>query len=88
MASAPTPPGVFGDRVALLDFDPDDLARLRRLVPHVRVVADSRVELAIAIAGSSAQGKVQLFPGDADFFERLHVHARDLTACRRVAARS
>jgi hypothetical protein len=67
--------GVFGDRIALLDFDPEDLGRLRRLVPHVRVVAHSAVESAIAISGSSAQGRVQLFPGDADFFERVHIHA-------------
>jgi hypothetical protein len=67
--------GIFGDRVSLLDFDRDDLARLRRLVPHVRLAARPDVESAIAIAGSSAQGRVQLFPGDADFFERAHVHA-------------
>jgi hypothetical protein len=67
--------GVFGDRVAMLDFDRDDLARLRRLVPHVRLVAHPQVESAIAISGSSAQGEVQLFPGDADFFERAHIRA-------------
>lgn len=67
--------GVFGNRVAMLDFDRDDLARLRRLVPHVRLVAHPQVESAIAISGSSAQGEVQLFPGDADFFERAHIRA-------------
>ena len=67
--------GVFGNRVAMLDFDRDDLERLRRLVPHVRLVAHPQVESAIAISGSSAQGEVQLFPGDADFFERAHIRA-------------
>jgi hypothetical protein len=67
--------GVFGNRVALLDFDPEDLDRLRRLVPSVRLVAHPALESAIAISGSSAQGKVQLFPGDADFFERAHIRA-------------
>lgn len=67
--------GVFGNRIALLDFDRDDLDRLRRLVPHVRLVSHPQVESAIAISGSSAQGEVQLFPGDADFFERCHIHA-------------
>jgi hypothetical protein len=67
--------GVFGNRVALLDFDPEDLDRLRRLVPSVRLVAHPAVESAVAISGSSAQGRVQLFPGDADFFERAHIHA-------------
>lgn len=85
---AQTSTGVFGDRVALLDFDPDDLARLRRLVPHVRLVARPDVESAIAISGSSAQGRVQLFPGDADFFERVHVHAETADDARRVLRES
>ena len=67
--------GVFGNRVALLDFDAEDLGRLRRLVPSVRLVAHPAIESAIAISGSSAQGRVQLFPGDADFFERAHIRA-------------
>src|SRR5262245_56639461 len=49
--------GVFGNRVALLDFDPEDLDRLRRLVPSVRLVAHPALESAIAISGSSAQGR-------------------------------
>lgn len=65
--------GVFGNRVAMLDFDRDDLDRLRRLAPHVRLVEHPQVQSAIAISGSSAQGEVQLFPGDADFFERAHI---------------
>jgi hypothetical protein len=67
--------GVFGDRVSLLDFDPDDLDNFRSMVPRVRLESDSRIETAIAIAGSAAQGKIQLFPGDNDFFERVHIHA-------------
>jgi hypothetical protein len=76
--------GVFGDHVALLDFDTDDLARLRRLVPHVRLVARPEIESAIAISGSSAQGEVQLFPGDADFFERAHVRAETAADAERI----
>ena len=67
--------GIFGDRVSLLDFDTEDLERFRRLVPFVRVEPREGMESAIAIAGSAAQGKVQVFPGDADFFERVHLHA-------------
>jgi len=67
--------GVFGDRVALLDFDPDDLDHLRRLAPLVRFESRGEVESALAISGSSAQGRVQLFPGDKDFFERVHIRA-------------
>jgi len=67
--------GIFGDRVSLLDFDTDDLERFRRLVPFVRVEPTEGMESGISIAGSAAQGKVQVFPGDADFFERVHIHA-------------
>jgi hypothetical protein len=67
--------GIFGDRVSLLDFDPDDLGRFRGLMPHVRLEPRPELESAISIAGSAAQGKIQLFPGDADFFERAHIHA-------------
>jgi hypothetical protein len=67
--------GVFGDRVALLDFDTDHLEHLRRLVRHVRLEPRPELASAIAISGSSAQGRVQLFPGDKDFFERAHLRA-------------
>lgn len=59
--------GIFGHRVALLDFNADDLAYFRRLSKQIRTVAHPQVESAIAISGSSAQGAVQLFPGDCDF---------------------
>ena len=69
--------GIFADRVTMLDFDPDDLEHIRSLVPHARVETHPAVESAISIAGSTAQGRVQLFPGDVDFFERVHVKAKD-----------
>jgi hypothetical protein len=70
--------GIFGSRVALLDFDSDELAFFRRLAKRVRLVAHPQVESAISISGSSAQGKVQMFPGDYDFFERVNIHAPNL----------
>jgi hypothetical protein len=76
--------GVFGNRVAMLDFDRDDLDRLRRLAPHVRLVEHPQVQSAIAISGSSAQGEVQLFPGDADFFERAHIRASTQAEAARI----
>jgi hypothetical protein len=69
--------GLFGSRVALLDFDAADLDHVRRLVPSTRVAATDGMESAIAISGSSAQGRIQLFPGDTDFFERVHIRAPD-----------
>lgn len=76
--------GVFGNRVALLDFNDDDLTYFRRLAKHVRTVSHPQVESAISIAGSSAQGQVQLFPGDCDFFERVHIHAPDAESAKKI----
>jgi hypothetical protein len=74
--------GIFAHRIALADFNPGDLDYFRRLAQRVRVERRPNVETAIAIAGSSAQGKVQVFPGDADFFERVNIKAPNLAAAR------
>ncbi|HZQ07382.1 MAG TPA: hypothetical protein VFD70_12450, partial [Anaerolineae bacterium] len=76
--------GIFGHRLALLDFDPNDLAYFRRLAQRVRAERHPQIESAIAIAGSAAQGQVQLFPGDNDFFERLNIHAPTLEQARKI----
>jgi hypothetical protein len=76
--------GVFGSQVALADFDQDDLDYFRRLAGRVRLAPWPGVESAIAIAGSSAQGKFQLFPGDVDFFERVNIRAATETAARQT----
>jgi hypothetical protein len=76
--------GVFGDRVSLLDFDPSDLAHFRALVPRVRIEPTPEIESAFAIAGSAAQGRIQPFPGDSDFFERVHVHADTEEDAKRI----
>jgi hypothetical protein len=77
-----TATGVFGHGVSLLDFDPADLEYFRYLARHVRAAARPGVESAIAIAGSAAQGKAQVFPGDYDFFERVNIKADTLDAAR------
>ncbi len=74
--------GVFGHRIALMDFDQSELDYFRRLAQSVRAARRPNIESAIAIAGSSAQGKVQLFPGDCDFFERVNIKADTLDAAR------
>jgi len=74
--------GIFGSQIALADFNQADLDYFRHLAQRVRLVRHPNVESAIAIAGSSAQGKIQLFPGDADFFERVNLKAPDLAAAR------
>ncbi len=67
--------GTFGHRVALLDFSPEVLDRYRRLAAIVEIPDRPGVETAISLSGSAAQSRVQLFPGDADFFERVNIKA-------------
>jgi hypothetical protein len=74
--------GVFGHGVSLIDFDPGDLEYFRYLARQVRVASRPTVESAIAIAGSAAQGKAQVFPGDYDFYERVNIKADTLDAAR------
>ena len=78
--------GIAGHELALLDFDPDSAGRLRRLGQIIGSPAAPDVETALAIAGSAAQGRIQPFPADVDFFERVHIHARTRSgATRRLA---
>ncbi len=65
--------GVFGHRITLLDFDPEVLERYRQIAAIVEIPDQPGVETAISLSGSAAQSKVQLFPGDADFFERVNI---------------
>jgi len=68
--------GVYGHRVTMLDFSPTELARFRAIG---RIVGfDDRppqVRTALALSGSAAQSKIQSYPGDCDFFERVHILA-------------
>lgn len=79
--------GTFGHRVAMLDFNPRELARLRRIGRIVEVTGvGPDVESALAISGSSAQSKIQSFPGDFDYFQRLNIKAPSREeACARMA---
>lgn len=68
--------GVYGARVTMLDFRPTDLARFREMAKVVGF--DDRppeVLTALAISGSAAQSKINAFPADCDFFERIHIRA-------------
>jgi hypothetical protein len=68
--------GIFGHRITLLDFDPQVLGRYRRIANIVQIPDRKDVETAISLSGSAAQSRVQLFPGDADFFERVNIRAQ------------
>ncbi len=68
--------GTFGHKVSMLDFSPHDLKRFRRIGQIVEVTGPEGVaESALALSGSAAQSKIQSFPGDADFFQRLNIIA-------------
>jgi len=68
--------GVFGHKIVMLDFSPDELARFRKIGELVGFDDQPGVvETALALSGSSAQSKIQTYPGDADFFERVNIIA-------------
>lgn len=66
--------GVFGHRVVMLDFSPEELARFRAFGRLVEFEDQPGVvETALALSGSAAQSKIQTHPGDMDFFERVNI---------------
>lgn len=68
--------GVFGHKVTMLDFSSDELAHFRRVGELVGFKdIPGEVETALALSGSAAQSKIQKYPGDADFFERVNILA-------------
>jgi hypothetical protein len=68
--------GIYGHRVSMLDFTPRDLARFRAIGEIVGFPdRPPEVRTALALSGSAAQSKVHTFPGDCDFFERIHIAA-------------
>ena len=68
--------GVFGHKVVMLDFNPSDLARFREIGRLVEFKDQPGVvETALALSGSSAQSKIQTYPGDCDYFERVNIIA-------------
>lgn len=68
--------GTFGHKVSMLDFSPKDLERFRRIGAIVEVTGPAGVaESALALSGSAAQSKIQSFPGDCDYFQRLNIIA-------------
>ena len=79
--------GVFGHTVSMLDFSPEELNYFRKIGKLVEFVDEADVETALALSGSAAQSKIQTYPGDADYFERINIKAdtRD-QACQRLAA--
>jgi hypothetical protein len=79
--------GVYGHRVSMLDFQPEDLARFREMGKIVGF--DDRppnVLTALSISGSAAQSKINSFPADCDFFERINIKADTRAAACAILA--
>ncbi len=68
--------GIYGHRVSMLDFQPEDLARFREMSKVVGFAdRPPQVMTALSISGSAAQSKINAYPADCDFFERVHIKA-------------
>lgn len=77
--------GVFGHKVTMLDFSDRDLAWFREIGDLVGLPHLDDVETALALSGSAAQSKVQTYPGDCDYFERVNIKAATRAdACARL----
>jgi hypothetical protein len=68
--------GVYGHKVSMADHSDADLAHIRRVAAVVGLPdRPPTVMTALALSGSAAQGKIQRYPADCDFFERVHILA-------------
>ncbi len=79
--------GVFGHKVSMLDFSSEDLAHFRKIGQLVEFRdIPNKVETALALSGSAAQSKIQIYPGDADYFERINILADTRAESCRILA--
>ena len=79
--------GVFGHRVSMMDFSEADLDHFRKLGKLVEFKdVPGKVETALALSGSAAQSKIQTYPGDADYFERINILAETREAACAIFA--
>ncbi len=68
--------GVFGHNITMLDFSQQELEYFRRIGKLVEFDdIPGAVETALALSGSAAQSKIQSYPGDCDYFERINIIA-------------
>jgi hypothetical protein len=79
--------GVFGHHVSMLDFSDEDLEHFRKLGRLVEFKdVPGMVETALALSGSAAQSKIQTYPGDADYFERVNLLAETREGACKILA--
>ncbi len=79
--------GVYGHKVTMLDFSPTELAYFRQIGELIEFKDEPGiVETALALSGSAAQSKIQTYPGDCDYFERINIIAPTrIEACNILA---
>ncbi len=78
--------GIYGHEITLLDFDKATLDRYRRIADIVQLPDLPNIETAVSLAGSAAQGMIQRYPGDCDYFERVNIKAKTRDeACHMLA---
>jgi hypothetical protein len=80
--------GIFGNKIVMLDFSPRELAHFREIGKLVEFDDQPGVvETALALSGSSAQSKIQTYPGDCDYFERVNIIATSREQACQVLAK-
>ncbi len=79
--------GIYGHKITLLDFDLATLDRYRRIADIVQLPDLPNVETAVSLAGSAAQGRIQRYPGDCDYFERVNIKAETREEACQILAR-
>src|SRR4030042_4211553 len=80
--------GVFGNKIVMLDFSPHELAHFREIGRLVEFQDEAGVvETALALSGSSAQSKIQTYPGDCDYFERVNIKATSREEACKILSR-
>jgi hypothetical protein len=80
--------GVFGHNVSMLDFSEQELEYFRRIGRLVEFAdVPGMIETALALSGSAAQSKIQSYPGDCDYFERVNILAPTREEACQILAR-
>ncbi len=80
--------GVFGHHASMLDFNPAELAYFRQVGRLIEFADEPPyVETALALSGSAAQSRIQTYPGDLDYFERVNIKAATREEACRILSR-
>jgi hypothetical protein len=80
--------GVYGHKITMLDFSPAELAYFRQVGNIIEFHDEPGVvETALSLSGSAAQSKIQTYPGDCDYFERVNIIAPTRPEANEILAR-